>query len=65
MAKSTAIFLFASRRIHSFDPNTILWEVPGADHCGAINAAPQEFKQKLIKWFSVPTVSPQELRTEN
>jgi uncharacterized protein len=41
-----------SRRIHSRNPNTILWEVPNADHCGAISADPQEFEQKVIAFFS-------------
>lgn len=33
------------------DPKTVLWEVPGADHCGAIAVAPQEFAQRVIDWF--------------
>jgi len=41
-----------SRQIHAMNPNTTLWEVPNADHCGAISAAPQEFEQRLLKWFS-------------
>jgi len=40
-----------SRRIHARNLNTQLWEVPGADHCGAISAAPQEFEQRLQGWF--------------
>jgi uncharacterized protein len=42
-----------SRRIHARNANTILWEVPAADHCGAISTAPQEFKQRLLQWFRV------------
>jgi len=30
-----------------------LWEVPGADHCGAISIAPQEFEQRLVSWFQI------------
>lgn len=41
-----------SRRIHQHDPRTVLWEVPNADHCGAISAAPQEFEQRVLSWFS-------------
>jgi uncharacterized protein len=40
-----------SLQIHADNPNTVLWEVPHADHCGAISAAPQEFEQRLLKWF--------------
>jgi hypothetical protein len=40
-----------SRLIHAAAPRTQLWEVPGADHCGAISTAPQEFEQKLLEWF--------------
>lgn len=43
-----------SRRIHEKAPQTQLWEVPGADHCGAISVAPKEFEQRLVAWFSVP-----------
>jgi pimeloyl-ACP methyl ester carboxylesterase len=41
-----------SRRIRARSPNARLWEVPGADHCGAIAAAPQEFEQRLLTWFT-------------
>jgi pimeloyl-ACP methyl ester carboxylesterase len=41
-----------SRRIHARNPNTILWEVPFADHCGAISTDPQQFEQRLLAWFS-------------
>jgi alpha-beta hydrolase superfamily lysophospholipase len=40
-----------SQRIHAHAPNTQLWEVPAADHCGAISAAPQEFERRLLQWF--------------
>jgi uncharacterized protein len=42
-----------SRIIHKKNPNTQLWEVPGADHCGALSVAPQEFQQRLLTWFSL------------
>jgi len=40
-----------SRRIHARNPNTQLWEVPGADHCGAISTAPQEFERRILQQF--------------
>jgi pimeloyl-ACP methyl ester carboxylesterase len=41
-----------SRAIKAHDPDLVLWEVPGADHCGAISVAPTQFREKLITWFS-------------
>jgi len=41
-----------SRRIHARNPHAVLWEVPNADHCGAIRGAPKEFSQHLLSWFS-------------
>jgi uncharacterized protein len=41
-----------SREIHRHDPRTVLWEVPGADHCGALGVAPQEFERRVMGWFS-------------
>ncbi len=40
-----------SRMIHAQDPGTYLWEVAGADHCGAMSTAPREFEQRLLGWF--------------
>ncbi len=40
-----------SRRIHERAPATVLWEVPEADHCGAISAAPREFERRVVGWF--------------
>lgn len=40
-----------SRRIAARNPAVVLWEVSNADHCGAVNAAPQEFEKKLVGWF--------------
>lgn len=40
-----------SQLIHARAPNTQLWEVPAADHCGAISTAPQEFEQRVLAWF--------------
>lgn len=41
-----------SRRIHAKAPSTSLWEVPGADHCGAVSVAPQEFEMRVVQWFA-------------
>jgi uncharacterized protein len=41
-----------SRLIHARNPNTVLWEVPDADHCGAISIAPHEFEVRVPKWFA-------------
>jgi pimeloyl-ACP methyl ester carboxylesterase len=41
-----------SRRIRARNPNVVLWEVPNAEHCGAISTAPQEFNQRLLARFS-------------
>lgn len=38
-----------------------LWEVPNADHCGAISAAPDEFREKLIRWFDSHASAPSHL----
>jgi alpha-beta hydrolase superfamily lysophospholipase len=40
-----------SRRIAFEDPRVTLWEVPGADHCGAIAVARDEFEGRLVGWF--------------
>jgi uncharacterized protein len=40
-----------SRLIHAGNPKTQLWEVSGADHCGAISEAPQEFERRVLEWF--------------
>jgi uncharacterized protein len=40
-----------SRAIAAQNAPLVLWEVPNADHCGAISVAPEEFENKLIAWF--------------
>lgn|SRR6185437_4093854 len=39
-----------SRLIVTRNKNVILWEVPKADHCGAISTAPREFELKVLGW---------------
>jgi alpha-beta hydrolase superfamily lysophospholipase len=45
-----------SRRIVARDRAAVLWEVPGAEHCGALSAAPEQFRKVLVTWF--PAASP-------
>jgi alpha-beta hydrolase superfamily lysophospholipase len=40
-----------SRLIAARNPGVPLWEVPKADHCAAIGANPDEFAERLIRWF--------------
>jgi alpha-beta hydrolase superfamily lysophospholipase len=40
-----------SRLIAARNAAVVLWEVPNADHCGAIGANPDEFTGRLIRWF--------------
>lgn len=53
-----------SRAIHAWAPQTVLWEVPGADHCGAVAAAPEEFESKVLAWFGRPAVVSQHSRAD-
>jgi uncharacterized protein len=42
-----------SERIRAHDPTDIvLWEVPLAGHCGAVNAAEKEFNTRVLGWFT-------------
>lgn len=43
-----------SRAIRARKAAVEIWEVPNADHCGAIASAPQEFERRLLQWFSRP-----------
>jgi pimeloyl-ACP methyl ester carboxylesterase len=47
-----------SRLIQERSPKTPLWEVPGADHCGAISTAPREFEKRLLEWFGAHGIRP-------
>jgi dipeptidyl aminopeptidase/acylaminoacyl peptidase len=41
-----------SERIRAHNPaEIVLWEVPNAGHCGAVNAAGQEFDTRVVGWF--------------
>ena len=41
-----------SRRIGMRNRNVSLWEVPNADHCGAVSAAPGLLEQRVVGWFA-------------
>jgi uncharacterized protein len=47
-----------SQLIHERAPATELWQVPGADHCGAVDAAPVEFEHRVLGWFSTHDTLP-------
>ena len=40
-----------SLAMHAVAPRTVLWVVPGADHCGAMAVAPSEFERRVLGWF--------------
>ena len=46
-----------SLTMHAAAPRTALWIVPGADHCGAMSAAPAEFRRRVLGWFQEKTNS--------
>ena len=41
-----------SRKIAADDPGVTLWVVAGAEHCGAVGVAPQEFERRVVGWFA-------------
>ncbi len=45
------ISLRHSLRLVAHNPELSLWQVPGADHCGAMSVAPQEFERRVLTWF--------------
>jgi len=45
-----------SRAIHAAAPRTVLWEVPGADHCGAMSMDSREFERRVVGWFHMTPV---------
>jgi hypothetical protein len=41
-----------SQRLKAGNPGSVLlWEVPTAGHSGALGTDPQEFEQRVIRWF--------------
>ena len=41
-----------SERIRLANPRAVLWEPAGAGHCGASGAAPAEYEQRVVDWFT-------------
>jgi len=41
-----------SELIKAGRPDAVLWEPPGAGHCGAMNAAHAEYEQRVTGWFA-------------
>lgn len=42
-----------SRELHALNPQaTALWIVPGAIHVAAVVAAPEEYRSRVLSWFS-------------
>jgi uncharacterized protein len=51
-----------SERIREANPAVVLWEPPGAGHCGAAAAAPAEYERRVVGWLGAhqpPTNPPQ------
>lgn len=44
-----------SRLIAAGNRAVVLWEVPNTDHCGAVGMYPEEFNDRLIRWFDSHT----------
>jgi len=42
----------SERILHARPNNTEIWRVAGADHCGAISAAPGEFALRLVRFYA-------------
>jgi uncharacterized protein len=42
----------SERILHARRNNTEIWRVVGADHCGAIRAAPGEFAKRLLSFYA-------------
>ncbi|WP_348265037.1 alpha/beta hydrolase [Telmatobacter sp. DSM 110680] len=40
-----------SEMIKARNPNVVLWEPAGADHCEASSVAPAEYERRVIGWF--------------
>lgn len=40
-----------SRLILARNRNAVLWEVPNANHCGAISTSPRVFESKVLAWI--------------
>jgi pimeloyl-ACP methyl ester carboxylesterase len=41
-----------SEMIRAVNPAVALWEPAGADHCGAMSTAPEEYERRVVSWFA-------------
>ena len=41
-----------SEIIRARNPQVVLWEPVGAEHCGASTAAPDEYERRVVGWFA-------------
>ncbi|MGO8934858.1 MAG: alpha/beta hydrolase [Terracidiphilus sp.] len=46
---------YNSERMKAANPTIELWELVGANHCGAAAAAPEEYQRLVIAWFKSHT----------
>ena len=46
---------YNSERMKAANPAVMLWEPPGAGHCGAAEAAPAEYEKLVTSWFESHT----------
>jgi pimeloyl-ACP methyl ester carboxylesterase len=46
-----------SRAIAAYNLRVVLWEVPGADHCGASSTAHAVFEQRLLDWYDAHSLA--------
>jgi uncharacterized protein len=45
-----------SERIAASNQEIDLWEVPHADHCGALSTSKKEFEARVLAWFETHTI---------
>ena len=44
--------IYHSRQLHALNPGaTVLWEVEGADHGGAMRIEPNLYRRRVVEWF--------------
>jgi pimeloyl-ACP methyl ester carboxylesterase len=41
-----------SQKLAAANPRDTLWLVPNANHTGALAAAPDEFRRRVLSWFA-------------
>lgn len=51
--RDSVIRLHNAHRIQASSPRVNLWEVPGAEHCGAWSTQPGLFEQRVLAWLAV------------